>query len=80
MTACCGVLSRVMIHIPLAVVYGYFAYLALEFLVGNSLYERTLFLFTDPSLRYTLLGEHNIRRKNYVEDVRPAVTYVFSVV
>lgn len=38
--------------IPTSVLWGYFAFMAIESLPGNQLWERILLLFTAPSRRY----------------------------
>jgi hypothetical protein len=38
--------------IPTSVLWGYFAFMAIESLPGNQFWERILFLFTAPSRRY----------------------------
>ena len=38
--------------IPTSVLWGYFAYMAVESLPGNQFWERILLLFTSPSRRY----------------------------
>ncbi|KAI3463374.1 hypothetical protein Pfo_020037 [Paulownia fortunei] len=52
--------------IPTSVLWGYFAYMAIDSLPGNQLWERILFLFIAPSRRYKVLeGVH----ASYVESV-----------
>lgn len=41
--------------IPTAVLWGYFAFMALESLPGSQLWDRTLLLLTDPKRRYRIL-------------------------
>lgn len=38
--------------IPTSVLWGYFAFMAIESLPGNQFWERILLLFTAPSKRY----------------------------
>lgn len=38
--------------IPTSVLWGYFAYMAIDSLPGNQFWERMLFLFITPSRRY----------------------------
>lgn len=38
--------------IPTSVLWGYFAFMAIESLPGNQFWERILYLFTAPSRRY----------------------------
>ena len=51
MVACVGVMSVVK-KIPTSVLWGYFAYMAIESLLGNQFWERFLILFIAPSRRY----------------------------
>lgn len=39
-------------RIPTSVLWGYFAFMAIESLPGNQFWERVLLLFTAPSRRY----------------------------
>lgn len=43
--------------IPTSVLWGYFAYMAIESLPGNQFWERILLLFTAPSRRYKVLED-----------------------
>ncbi|KAJ4727865.1 Boron transporter like [Melia azedarach] len=43
--------------IPTSVLWGYFAFMAIESLPGNQFWERILFIFTAPSRRYKVLEE-----------------------
>ncbi|KAL9998965.1 putative bicarbonate transporter [Helianthus debilis subsp. tardiflorus] len=45
--------------IPTSVLWGYFAFMAIESLPGNQFWERILLLFTAPSRRYKVLEEHH---------------------
>ena len=49
--ACLG-LTMVLRLIPSAVLWGYFAFMALESLNGSQFWERLLYLVTDPAKRY----------------------------
>ena len=49
--ACLG-LTPVLQCIPSAVLWGYFAFMALESLQGSQFWERLLYLLTDPARRY----------------------------
>ena len=49
--ACLG-LTPVLQRIPSAVLWGYFAFMALESLKGSQFWERMLYLLTDPAKRY----------------------------
>ncbi|XP_043703840.1 probable boron transporter 2 [Telopea speciosissima] len=44
--------------IPTSVLWGYFAFMAIESLPGNQFWERILLLFTAPSRRYKVLEYH----------------------
>ena len=39
-------------RIPTSVLWGYFAYMAIDSLLGNQFWERMVFLFVAPSRRY----------------------------
>ncbi|XVF09302.1 hypothetical protein REPUB_Repub07fG0080900 [Reevesia pubescens] len=45
--------------IPTSVLWGYFAFMAIESLPGNQFWERILLLFTAPSRRYKVLDEYH---------------------
>ncbi|GLJ12236.1 hypothetical protein SUGI_0187020 [Cryptomeria japonica] len=45
--------------IPTSVLWGYFAFMAIESLPGNQFWERILFLFTAPSRRYKVFQHHH---------------------
>ncbi|XP_024976555.1 probable boron transporter 2 [Cynara cardunculus var. scolymus] len=45
--------------IPTSVLWGYFAFMAIESLPGNQFWERILLLFTAPSRRYKVLEENH---------------------
>ena len=49
--ACLG-LTMVIRLIPSAVLWGYFAFMALESLAGSQFWERLVYLVTDPAKRY----------------------------
>lgn len=48
----CVAAMPVLKKIPTSVLWGYFAFMAIESLPGNQFWERILFLFTAPSRRY----------------------------
>lgn len=48
----CVAAMPVLKMIPTSVLWGYFAYMAIESLPGNQFWERILLLFTAPSRRY----------------------------
>ncbi|CAL1412919.1 unnamed protein product [Linum trigynum] len=45
--------------IPTSVLWGYFAFMAVESLPGNQFWERILLLFTAPSRRYKVLEDYH---------------------
>ncbi|KAG0500994.1 hypothetical protein HPP92_001069 [Vanilla planifolia] len=45
--------------IPTSVLWGYFAFMAIESLPGNQFWERILLLFTAPSRRFKVLEDHH---------------------
>ncbi|XP_022891654.1 boron transporter 1-like [Olea europaea var. sylvestris] len=59
--------------IPTSVLWGYFAFMAIESLPGNQFWERILLLFTAPSRRYKVLEEYHA---TFVETV-PFKTIAF---
>lgn len=48
---CLGIMSTIKM-IPTSVLWGYFAYMAIDSLPGNQFWERLLMLFIAPSRRY----------------------------
>ncbi|MCD9559318.1 Boron transporter 1 [Datura stramonium] len=55
----CVAAMPVLRMIPTSVLWGYFAYMAIESLPGNQFWERTLLLFTAPSRRYKVLEDYH---------------------
>ncbi|GAA0150414.1 secondary carrier transporter [Lithospermum erythrorhizon] len=53
----CVAAMPVLKMIPTSVLWGYFAYMAIESLPGNQFWERILLLFTSPSRRFKVLEE-----------------------
>ncbi|KDP31090.1 hypothetical protein JCGZ_11466 [Jatropha curcas] len=55
----CGCIAAMPLlkKIPTSVLWGYFAFMAIESLPGNQFWERILLLFTAPSRRYKVLEE-----------------------
>ncbi|CAN6441977.1 unnamed protein product [Victoria cruziana] len=51
---CLGIMSTIKM-IPTSVLWGYFAYMAIDSLPGNQFWERLLMLFIAPSRRYKVL-------------------------
>ncbi|XWS38893.1 hypothetical protein CRYUN_Cryun18bG0002200 [Craigia yunnanensis] len=62
--------------IPTSVLWGYFAYMAIESLPGNQFWERILLLFTDPTRRYKVLEEYHA---TFVETVPFKTIAVFTI-
>ncbi|MCH84515.1 boron transporter 1-like, partial [Trifolium medium] len=52
MVAACVAAMPLLKKIPTSVLWGYFAFMAIESLPGNQFWERILYLFTAPSRRY----------------------------
>lgn len=52
MVGCCVAAMPLLKKIPTSVLWGYFAFMAIESLPGNQFWERILLLFTAPSRRY----------------------------
>ena len=52
MVAGCVAAMPLLKKIPTSVLWGYFAFMAIESLPGNQFWERILLLFTAPSRRY----------------------------
>ncbi|KAB5544610.1 hypothetical protein DKX38_012722 [Salix brachista] len=62
--------------IPTSVLWGYFAFMAIESLPGNQFWERVLLLFTAPSRRYKLLEEYHT---SFVESVPFKTIAIFTI-
>ncbi|KAE9594877.1 putative bicarbonate transporter [Lupinus albus] len=62
--------------IPTSVLWGYFAFMAIENLPGNQFWERILLMFTAPSRRYKVLEECHA---TYVESVPFKTIAVFTL-
>ncbi|KAH0687555.1 boron transporter 4 [Solanum tuberosum] len=62
--------------IPTSVLWGYFAYMAIDSLPGNQLWERTLLLFVAPGRRFKVLeGVH----ASFVESVPFRYIAIFTI-
>ncbi|KAF8037021.1 hypothetical protein BT93_B0061 [Corymbia citriodora subsp. variegata] len=59
MVACCVAAMPLLKKIPTSVLWGYFAFMAIESLPGNQFWERILLLFTAPSRRYKVLEKYH---------------------
>ena len=57
--ACLG-LTPAIRWLPTAVLWGYFAFMAIESLPGSQLWERTLLLMTDPRRRYMAFEKKHV--------------------
>ncbi|XP_051141618.1 boron transporter 1-like isoform X2 [Andrographis paniculata] len=62
--------------IPTSVLWGYFAFMAIESLPGNQFWERILLLFTAPSRRYKVLEEYHA---TFVETVPLKTIAAFTI-
>ncbi|KAK8939547.1 putative boron transporter 2 [Platanthera guangdongensis] len=62
--------------IPTSVLWGYFAFMAIESLPGNQFWERILLLFTAPSRRFKVLEEHHA---SFVETVPFKTIATFTI-
>lgn len=62
--------------IPTSVLWGYFAFMAVESLPGNQFWERILLLFTAPSRRYKVLVEYHA---TFVETVPFKMIAAFTI-
>ncbi|MCO5611583.1 hypothetical protein L7F22_065836 [Adiantum nelumboides] len=73
--ACLGAMP-ILKQIPTSVLWGYFAFMAIESLPGNQFWERLLLLFTAPSRRYKVL-EH--AHASFVETVPFKTIAIFTI-
>ncbi|KAK6239531.1 hypothetical protein QUC31_005000 [Theobroma cacao] len=62
--------------IPTSVLWGYFAFMAIESLPGNQFWERILLLFTAPSRRYKVLEQQHA---TFVETVPFKTIAIFTI-
>lgn len=72
----CVAAMPVLRMIPTSVLWGYFAFMAIESLPGNQFWERILLLFTAPSRRYKVLEEYHA---TFVETVPFKAIAVFTM-
>ncbi|EEF43157.1 probable boron transporter 2 isoform X2 [Ricinus communis] len=63
-------------RIPTSVLWGYFAFMAIESLPGNQFWERILLLFTAPSRRYKVLEKYHA---TFVETVPFKTIAIFTI-
>ncbi|KAK9265697.1 hypothetical protein L1049_012586 [Liquidambar formosana] len=72
----CVAAMPVLKMIPTSVLWGYFAFMAIESLPGNQFWERILLLFTAPSRRYKVLEEYHA---TFVETVPFKAIATFTI-
>ncbi|KAL9407558.1 hypothetical protein AB3S75_046159 [Citrus x aurantiifolia] len=63
-------------RIPTSVLWGYFAFMAIDSLPGNQFWERILLIFTAPSRRYKVLENYHA---TFVETVPFKTILVFTI-
>ncbi|XP_047316836.1 boron transporter 1-like [Impatiens glandulifera] len=76
MIAACLPAMPILKKIPTSVLWGYFAFMAIESLPGNQFWERILLLFTAPTRRYKVLREYHA---TFVETVPFTAIALFTV-
>ncbi|GFZ12027.1 HCO3- transporter family [Actinidia rufa] len=76
MVGVCVAAMPLLKKIPTSVLWGYFAFMAIESLPGNQFWERILLLFTAPSRRYKVFEEDHA---TFVETVPFKTIAVFTV-
>ncbi|XP_015945959.1 probable boron transporter 2 isoform X1 [Arachis duranensis] len=76
MVGACVAAMPLLKKIPSSVLWGYFAFMAIESLPGNQFWERILYLFTAPSRRYKLLEEYHA---TFVETVPFKTIAMFTI-
>jgi hypothetical protein len=76
MVLCCIAAMPLLKKIPTSVLWGYFAFMAIESLPGNQFWERFLLLFTAPSRRYKVLEDYHA---TFVETVPFKTIAAFTV-
>ncbi|XP_027354121.1 probable boron transporter 2 isoform X1 [Abrus precatorius] len=76
MVGACVAAMPLLKKIPTSVLWGYFAFMAIESLPGNQFWERILYLFTAPSRRYKLLEEYHA---TFVETVPFKTVAMFTL-
>ncbi|XP_059299979.1 probable boron transporter 2 [Lycium ferocissimum] len=59
MVGACVAAMPILKRIPSSVLWGYFAFMAIESLPGNQFWERILLLFTAPGRRYKVLEDNH---------------------
>ncbi|KAH9313849.1 hypothetical protein KI387_022476, partial [Taxus chinensis] len=76
MVASCLGAMPLLKKIPTSVLWGYFAFMAIESLPGNQFWERILLLFTAPSRRYKVLQDYHA---TFIETVPFKTIAVFTI-
>nr|GMD72883.1 probable boron transporter 3 [Ipomoea batatas] len=76
MVGACVAAMPVLRMIPTSVLWGYFAFMAIESLPGNQFWERILLLFTAPSRRYKVLENYHA---TFVETVPFKAIATFTI-
>ncbi|KAJ8753619.1 hypothetical protein K2173_022860 [Erythroxylum novogranatense] len=76
MVAACVAAMPLLKKIPTSVLWGYFAFMAIESLPGNQFWERILLLFTAPSRRYKALEKTHA---TFLETVPFKTTAIFTL-
>ncbi|XP_022983559.1 boron transporter 1-like isoform X2 [Cucurbita maxima] len=72
----CVAAMPILKKIPTSVLWGYFAFMAIESLPGNQFWERILLLFTAPSRRYKVLEDYHA---TFVETVPFKAIALFTI-
>ncbi|KAK4362464.1 hypothetical protein RND71_017705 [Anisodus tanguticus] len=72
MVGVCVAVMPILKKIPTSVLWGYFAFMAIESLPGNQFWERILLLLTAPSRRYKVLEDSHAT----IVEIVPFKTYV----
>ncbi|CAN1347736.1 Probable boron transporter 2 [Linum perenne] len=76
MVGSCVAAMPLLKRIPTSVLWGYFAFMAIESLPGNQFWERILLLFTAPSRRYKVLDDTHA---TFIETVPFKTTAAFTL-
>ncbi|KAH7513529.1 hypothetical protein FEM48_Zijuj12G0210000 [Ziziphus jujuba var. spinosa] len=76
MVAGCVAAMPFLRKIPTSVLWGYFAFMAIESLPGNQFWERILLLFTAPTRRYKVLEEYHA---TFIETVPFKTIALFTI-
>ncbi|KAL5747192.1 hypothetical protein ACOSQ2_024489 [Xanthoceras sorbifolium] len=76
MVGCCVAAMPLLKKIPTSVLWGYFAFMAIESLPGNQFWERILLLFTAPTRRYKVLEENHA---TFIETVPFKTIAIFTL-